>query len=69
MCQCQDSMEETGRLGETAIQSITTIASSGGSLRVRVTCIHEDSWEALLFPGDPLYRFLAEVKREMYIAA
>jgi len=67
MCCCQDTMEETGRIK--TVESITTIGSKGGFTRARVACIHGDSWEALLIPGDPLYRYLAHVRLKMYSAA
>jgi hypothetical protein len=74
MCQCQENLEETGRLE--IVESITAIAASNpltaannGRLRVTITCIHGESWDVLLLSGDPLWRLLAQMRSEMYTAA
>ena len=67
-CQCQEMMEETGRLDGGAA-SITTAGSHGGHTRALITCIHGDSWEAVLLPGDPLFCLVASLRLEMYTDA
>lgn len=67
MCQCQDDMEETGRI-ETA-ESITVLARGDGKFRVRIQCPHGDMWETVLLPGDPLTHSFGFVLSEIYAAA